>query len=106
MTRRQEQVGELIRTLAGEYFARESNRTSLMTVTRVSLSPNLRAATVSVSVFPAGRGEEVLGFLQRHGAALRDYLKERSALKIIPHLNFELDPGEQNRERIDKLLKE
>lgn len=106
MTQRQEKVVELLRKLVSEFLAHESNRTSLITVTRVDIAPNFRRATIYVSVYPTEKAPPALNFLLRRRSDLRDYIKEKSRLKILPVLTIELDRGEENRQRVDDLLNE
>ena len=103
--RRQTQVAELIAHLAGEFFARESNRQSLMTVTRAQVSPDLKNVTVYFSVLPEKFEEAALNFARRLRTDFRAFLKERSRMKFLPTVDFVLDLGEKNRQRIDDLTR-
>ena len=49
---REIQVSETIAHLAGDFFARESNGQSLVTVTRAEMSHDLKNITVYFSVLP------------------------------------------------------
>ena len=103
MTLRQEKVATLIKEEVASYLSEESNRMSLITVTNATISPDLARATIYISVLPEDREEEALGFVMRQGTALRKHLKKRCSLRRIPHLDFEIDYGEKNRQRIDEL---
>lgn len=100
---RQEQVSQLIAHLAGDFLARESNRKSLMTVTRAELAQNFTSVTVFFSVLPVSEERPALDFAKRQRGAFRDYLKKHSRLHPIPTVDFELDYGEKNRQRLDEL---
>ena len=104
-SRRQTQVAETIAHRAADFFARESNRLSLVTVTRADVSPDLKNVTIFISVLPADKEEEVLHFARRNSTEFRNYLKQHSQLKFLPHIVFELDFGEKNRQRIDDLTR-
>lgn len=105
MGRRETRVGEAIARLAGEFFARESNRQSLMTVTRADISPDLKNATVYLSVMPEQFERAALNFAKRARTDFLEYLKEHSVLRYMPTIDFALDLGEKNRQRIDELTR-
>lgn len=105
MTRRQTQVAEAIMHLAADFFARESNRESLITVTRADISPDLKNATVYFSVLPERMEASALAFAKRVRTDFREYLKVKSVLKFLPTIDFELDYGEKNRQRVDEAIR-
>lgn len=99
------QLAETIAHLAGEFFAREANRESLITVTRADLSPDSKRATVFISVLPEKAEEKALAFGKRERTALRDYVKSKSGVYHTPLLDVEIDYGEKHRRMIDEALK-
>ena len=99
-----EKLREAIRHAAAEFLAQESNRTSLITVTGVSLTPKGDRASILITVFPEDKEEEALAFATRQGGALRDFVGKRISLQYIPRISFAIDIGEKNRQTIDKLL--
>jgi ribosome-binding factor A len=103
--RHSEQVNELIAHYAAQFLARESNHESLITVTRSSLSSDLKNVTVYLSVLPESHAEKALAFTKRSRSDFRDYLKEKTRLHPIPTVDFELDLGEKNRQRVDELTR-
>ncbi len=106
VSRREIQVAETIAHLAGEFFARESNRQSLITVTRADISPDLKNVTVYFSVLPEQFENAALNFAKRLRPDFREYLKENARMKFLPTVDFDLDYGEKNRQRIDELTRE
>ena len=106
MTERQEKVSELVRHIVSEFIAQESNRTALITVTRVSVSPDLSRATAYITVLPEEKERNALFFLKRRGTDIRSQLAKNSHLKQLPFIEFEIDRGEKHRQHIDKLLRE
>ena len=94
---------EAIRHAAAEFLAQESNRTSLITVTGVHLSPRGDRATILVTIFPDSKEKEALEFVRRTGGALRDFLGEHVSLQRLPYISFAIDVGEKNRQKIDEL---
>lgn len=104
-SRRQTQVSEIIAHRAADFFARESNRRSLITVTRADISPDLKNITIFLSVMPESEEEDVLHFAKRNRTDFREYLKKNETLSTIPNIDFEIDYGEKNRQRIDDLTR-
>lgn len=104
-SRRQAQVAETIAHRAADYFARESNRQSLVTITRADVSPDLKNVLIFLSVMPTSAEEGVLHFAKRSRSEFRDYLKKHATLKFLPNIDFEIDYGEKNRQRVDDLTR-
>ncbi len=104
-SKRQIQVSETLAHLAADYFARESNRLALITVTRADVSPDLKNVTIFFSVLPETYEEQVLHFARRSRTDFRDYIKKHAAMKFLPNVDFEIDYGEKNRQRIDDLTR-
>ena len=95
---------EIIRDLAVRFVQRESNHTSLITITKVDLDGKMAGhATVFFTVLPENKEEVVLDFLKRKRSEFREFVTEESRLFRIPFFDFEIDGGEKNRQRIDDL---
>lgn len=103
---RYEKVATQIKELAAQFLARENNRTSLITVMSVSCSPDLKKATIYITVLPTSKETPALDFIKRNLSEMRDYLKKNMPIKIIPFLDVAIDQGEKNRQKIDELLRE
>lgn len=103
MQNRNEKVANEIKELAALFLERESNRTSLLTVTGCSASSDLKRATLFVSVLPVSEEAKALEFVRRNLGGLRKSLKEKIPMKTIPFLEVKLDQGEKNRQKIDEL---
>ncbi|MFH1402528.1 MAG: ribosome-binding factor A [Patescibacteria group bacterium] len=106
MTLRQNKVKENIKNLAAQFLSMESNRVSLITVTNATVSKDLKKATIFISVLPETSEKSALNFAKRKRSDIRDFLKEKLKMKTIPFLDFELDMGEKNRQKIDELSSE
>ena len=89
--------------LAAEYINRESNRQSLITVTRVGLSSDEKRADIFLTVFPDNRVNEVIDFLKRQRSEFREFVKAQVRGRHIPTFDFVYDIGEKNRQEIDAL---
>ncbi|OHA80999.1 MAG: hypothetical protein A2675_00960 [Candidatus Yonathbacteria bacterium RIFCSPHIGHO2_01_FULL_51_10] len=104
-TQRQERVSELLRELAATYLSRESNRTSLITVTGCTVSANLSRATVLFTVLPEDKEADAAEFVTRQMGALREYVKDRTRLRVLPYFDACIDRGEKMRQKIDAIPK-
>lgn len=96
-----EKKTELIRSLAAEFIGRESNRTSLITVTRVETLDNFKRATIFFTVLPENKENQVLDFVRRQIPEFVEFVKTKAKLRSIPFFTFEIDLGEKNRQNID-----
>jgi ribosome-binding factor A len=102
---RNERVANFIKELSASFLGRENNRTSLITVTSCTTSPDMKRATIFITVLPESKETAALEFTKRKRTELRDYLKKNMETKFIPFIDFEIDRGEKNRQKIDELLK-
>lgn len=105
MPRRQSQVAHLIQERAADYLARESNQQSLITVTRAEISPDLKNITVFLSILPESAEKAALDFAKRARSDFRRYVSEKTRFRQVPLIDFEIDYGEKNRQRIDELTR-
>jgi ribosome-binding factor A len=102
---RNEKVANNIKELAAQFLSREDNRTSLITVISCTTSPDLKRATLLITVLPSTKEEAALNFIKRNLGDLREFLKKNMPIKIIPFLDVAIDQGEKNRQKIDELLR-
>lgn len=105
MGKRELQVSQKIAQLAGEFFAREGGVKALITVTHADIAPNFKNATIYLSVLPNTHESEVMKFAKRSRSDFREYMKEHSFFHPVPVVDFEIDYGEKNRQRIDQLTR-
>lgn len=103
---RNDKVANALKELAAAFLARENNKTSLITVTAASCSPDLKRATIYMTVLPASKETAALAFAKRKRTELREFIKKYLPIKTIPFLDIQIDLGEKNRQRIDDLLRE
>jgi ribosome-binding factor A len=94
---------EILRDLAARYLARESNRTSLITVTAVKTNDKETMATIFFTVLPENQENAALDFVKRQRSAFRDFVKDNGRLMRIPFFDFEIDKGEKSRQKIDRI---
>lgn len=101
---RGEKIANHIRELAALFIEREAGVTSMITVTRVELSPDNKKATIMISVLPREKENAAYGFIKRNLGDLRKYVTKGLKINPIPFLDVEIDEGEKNRQKIDELL--
>ncbi len=94
---------EIIRKIASEYIARESNHASLITITEVNFSYEDNRALIMISVLPEHKTPAVVDFLNRRRNDIREYIMKNSRIGRVPFFSFENDLGEKNRQKIDLL---
>ena len=78
----------------------------MITVTDTQLSPDRKRALVFISVLPETMEARALEFVERQRNEIKDYIRSHSRMRAAPHLEFVIDTGEKNRQRIDQLLHE
>ena len=105
MTQRNEKVANLIKELSAQFLGRENNKTSLITVTACTVSPDLKRATIFITVLPEQKEHDALDFAKRKRKELREFLKKNLEIKNIPFIDIQIDKGEKNRQKIDELLR-
>ena len=101
---RTEKITNHIKELAAIFIEREAGPTSMITVTRVILSPDNKRAKIMVSVLPREKEKAAYGFIRRNLGDLRKYVSKGLKINPVPFLEVEIDEGEKNRQRIDELL--
>jgi ribosome-binding factor A len=102
---RQLKVSGELQKIAADFFERESNGASLITVTRCEIGSDLKYARIYLSVLPESKEEAAIHFAKRMRPELRAYAKKRLKMKVLPFFEVELDYGEKNRQHVDSLLR-
>lgn len=93
---------DLPRLFAGGEFD-----TGAITVTRVETAPNLRDATVYVSIF--GHEEErngMIRFLNGHRKEIQQRMSRHVIIKYTPRLHFKLDGSIENGDRVLEIMEQ
>ena len=106
--RRHSRVAEELAHMAGEFIAREAANPSvsgLITVTRAELAEDYKNVTILFSVLPQTKEREALTLAKRARSDFREYIKKHSFLHPVPTVDFEIDYGEKNRQRVDELTR-
>lgn len=96
-------IEEVIKKAATRFLLEEASGASLLTVTHVSVSPKFEHATVFFTAFPDDKEQSALEFLKRKRSEFKEYLRNETKLPRVPFVDFEIDFGEKNRQRIDEI---
>ena len=75
-----------------------------MTVTDVALSDRNKRATIFFTVLPIEKEKAALDFAKRMRGEFRQFITKHVRLGRLPLIDFALDLGEKNRQKIDSLL--
>ncbi len=109
-SQRQLRVGELVRHALAEMLTRGDVHdpvieAHMITIPEVTVTADLRLATVYVMPMGGKDAEAVVGAFERHKKFLRAEIAHRINLKFAPDLRFRVDDRFAEAERIDKLLR-
>ena len=108
MSERMRRVNEALKEVLSESIGElKDPRIGFVTVTGVSASPDLRQATVYVTVLgnERKRNATVAGLQSSHGV-LQSRVNRELRLKRTPQLTFEYDPTIERGVRLSKLIDE
>ena len=109
-SQRQYKVGELIRKTLVEVFekveVRDPDLTNVsITISEVSISPDLKAATVYVMPLGGDGQDNVLSGLRRASSFLRSKIAKIIELRSVPRLDFKIDTAFDNSNNLNKVFK-
>jgi|GEM_PF-395776 len=90
---------ELTRLVSGA-INELANQQSLISVTRIDVSPNFSGARVHLSIIPEDQKDTALAFIRRHAHDIRKVVKKRIATRTIPFFTFYYDGGDMRRQKI------
>lgn len=108
-SKRQIKYGKQLQKDLAEIFQRDPShffKTSLGTITNVSVSPDLSLARVHLSIFPINQSEEVFDHLNEIKSEIRLKLGKKigNRVRMIPELAFFHDDTEEKASKIDRLI--
>lgn len=103
-------IGEQVRHALAELIGRGELRDELLSrtivsVSEVRVSPDLRHATVFVKALGGGEDEAVVAALGSHARYLRGEVARKLATKYTPELHFRRDESYDAGARIDAILR-
>ena len=111
-SKRQEKISKLLQKDLSQILQLDSKNLysgAMITVTKVSVTPDLAFAKTFVSIFsPGADNTEILKSIQSHTKETRHKLATRvkNQLRVVPTLQFHIDDSLDYIENIENLLKE
>ena len=108
---RMTRVNELLKREIGQALVHIMNKSefdhSIVTVTGVNASRNLREARVGVSIRDHhDQRKRILSYLRKNRAEMQHKINSNLALKYTPRLSFELDESLEKGDKMLSLLSE
>ena len=108
-SQRQLRVGELIKQKLGEVFIRNEAKilalnTSVITVTEVKITPDLKSARVYVIPLGCVEMEKTVSILTEYAHLVRKALSKKLDTKFLPRLAFVEDNSFDYAEKIERLI--
>jgi ribosome-binding factor A len=108
-SQRQLRIGEQIKHLVSELlilgdFNNSKIREVSITVTEVSLSPDLKNA--SIFVIPQNKDKNIVKFLNEESFIFKKAIANKLKLRYVPRIFFYFDPSFDYAQEIEKLLKD
>ncbi|MBI2086698.1 MAG: ribosome-binding factor A [Candidatus Zambryskibacteria bacterium] len=100
---KRERTAEIIHRLAAKFVRNVSSMASLITITRVELSQTGKESKIFFTTLPESEEDTALKFLERKIPEFKRYVRDESRLGLVPHIDFKIDYGERNRQRLDEL---
>lgn len=109
-TRQQRVAGQIQKDISDIFLKEGASLVngSMVSVTKVRMSPDLALAKVYLSVFPFANASGVVAKVKKNAATLRYELGRRvgKQLRIIPELSFYVDDSLEYVENLEKLIKQ
>lgn len=108
MKRRIKRVNQLLKSEVSKILLREveSPKNTLITVTKVQATPDLRKAKVFLSIIPKENEEKIFSFLQKRIYRIQQGINKKLKMKIVPKIIFAKEKTAEKAARIEQLLGE
>ena len=80
---------------------------AVISITKVSTTPDLKYSKIFVSIYTVNKDEEKEAFdtIVRSSQFIRNSLKNKVKMRVIPELHFIQDKTEEKGSRIDEILR-
>lgn len=105
MKHRQERLESILRKILTEFFLKHSQELTGVSINRIELSEKINSATAFIKIHPTTAEKEVLEKIKRNKKKIWEYAASKIKIKYFPRLIFAIDKGEENRRKIEELLK-
>ena len=108
-SQRQLRVAQEIKKIIAQFIDRGEVRNlegidTLVTITKVTVSPDLKYCTVWFITSNGDFVQEVLGGLQLAANYFRKQVALKTALRYVPEINFRVDKSFEEVDKIEQLL--
>ena len=105
-SRRLQKLESLLRSEVGANLERELELppNTLLTITSVTVLPDLSQARLGVSILPVDRSQRIFKLLAAKAPNLQQLANRRLRLYRVPKLSFYLDDSLAEADRIERLL--
>ncbi len=108
-TTRQQKIAAMLQRELADILLMDSRNIykCMITVTNVTISPDLSIARAYLSIYNTKDKEAVMGLIKENTKDIRYRLgqKIRNQIRVVPSLEFFIDDTLDYMERIDELLK-
>jgi len=102
-----DQINELLREELSLLMSRETPiPNGLITITRVKCSPDLKNATILISVLPENVSGSALRKVRQQNSYYAANLRKKIKIKFIPKFRWKIDSQERYAASIDRVLDE
>ena len=102
---RRANMTEFIKNQAGEFFARNTSGHSMITVTNVYITEDLRHADIFISVLPESKSTAAVNFAKRQRTDLQKFVLKKVKLMHLPMFEIVLDKSGQVYDKLYGLNK-
>lgn len=103
MTHRIEQVESTLQKALAQVLQRKISDPrirGLVSITGVDVSPDMKQAKIAVSVLPEQYAKRTVAGLRAADRHIQGEVKKLVALRVVPHLSFELDASLKKAEEV------
>lgn len=106
--KRPRQVGDMIQREVAVILQREVSdpRLSQVSITSVSLSPDLKNARIYFTLLDNSNLSEVMKALEKASGFIRHCVATRTSLRYTPRLEFSFDQTLESAERMTRMLQD
>ena len=108
MSNRLEKVNSLVKRYLSEIISNELNdprlEGSMITISSVNVSPDLKYAKVFISVYGKTPAQEVLNLIKSAGGYIKKLLAPKLNLRSTPTLDFGLDTTCEYSQKINDII--
>jgi ribosome-binding factor A len=105
MSKRTEQVSSELLYLVSSIIERDVEFPGcFITITNVSMTPDLKIANISFTVIPDTHESSALKILRRNAKSIQESLRSKIRFYTIPQLRFFVDGGDKRRRSVYEAL--